>query len=148
MQHSAERIVITHAGSLPRPAELGTMFAHLSHHEPIDRGALDRMVETATREVIRKQIECGIDVGNNGEQPRESFFTYVQHRMSGFGGRSERPRFKDVWQFPSFTARMAAMTAGMAVDLLHAPKALGPVRYEHREPLERECDDYLRLAGE
>src|SRR5713226_1318505 len=146
MQHSAERIVITHAGSLPRPAELGTMFAHLSHHEPIDRGALDRLVETATREVIRRQLECGIDIGNNGEQPRESFFTYVQHRMSGFGGRSERPRFKDIWNYPSFLDLALPFRGAIKVDLLHAPKAVGEVRYVDRRPLARECDDFLRIV--
>ena len=150
MQHSTKRILTTHAGSLPRPAELAGMFAHLSRREPIDRAAMDHAIETATRNVIRQQLECGIDVGNNGEQPRESFFTYVQHRMSGFGGRSERPRFKDIWQFPSFAARLSAAFASNSsmVDLLHAPKALGPVRYVNREPLERECDDYLRIASE
>ncbi|MGH7840467.1 MAG: hypothetical protein ACREQT_02990 [Candidatus Binataceae bacterium] len=68
--------------------------------------------------------------------------------MSGFGGRSERPRFKDVWAYPNFTARMAAMSAGMKVDLLHAPQALGAVTYTNRAPLERECADYLRIVGE
>jgi 5-methyltetrahydropteroyltriglutamate--homocysteine methyltransferase len=43
---------------------------------------------------------------------------------------------------------MAAMTAGMTVDLLHAPQAIGEVRYTNSEPLERECADYLRLAGQ
>jgi 5-methyltetrahydropteroyltriglutamate--homocysteine methyltransferase len=148
MQHSMKRILTTHAGSLPRPAELGAMFAHLSRREPVDHAAMDRAVEAATRDVIRKQLECGIDIGNNGEQPRESFFTYVQHRMSGFGGRSERPRFKDIWQFPSFAARLAALASGTMVDLLHAPKAIDTVRYVNREPLERECDDYLRIAKE
>ncbi|HLW71105.1 MAG TPA: cobalamin-independent methionine synthase II family protein [Candidatus Binataceae bacterium] len=146
MRHSEDRILTTHAGSLPRPSDLGQMFARASRHEPVDQSALAAAVEAATRDVIRRQHECGIDIGNNGEQPRESFFTYVQHRMSGFGGRSERPRFKDVWEYPTFTARMAAMSAGMSVDLLHAPQALGAVAYRDRAPLEREIADYLRLA--
>src|ERR1700730_2917967 len=106
MLRSIDRILTTHAGSLPRPHELGAMFAGLSRGEAVDRAALDRTVEAATRTAIQKQLACGIDVGNNGEQPRESFFTYVRHRMSGFGGRSERPRFQDVWEFPTFTTRM------------------------------------------
>src|SRR5713226_5731797 len=149
MQHSAERIVITHAGSLPRPAELGTMFAHLSHHEPIDRGALDRLVETATREVIRRQLECGIDIGNNGEQPRESFFTYVQHRMTGFGGRSERPPFKDRMAFPSYAQGfLGGYAARPRVNLLHPPKAIGAVAYADTGPLERESALFRRVLSE
>ena len=90
MQHSEKRILTTHAGSLPRPRELAEMFGRLSRHEPVDAAAMEQAVHDATRRVVRMQAECGIDVGNNGEQSRESFFTYVQHRMSGFGGQSQR----------------------------------------------------------
>src|SRR5436190_857214 len=117
MQYSERRILTTHAGSLPRPVHLGELFGQLSRRESINRAALDTAIEAATRDVIRKQLESGIDVGNNGEQPRESFFTYVQHRMSGFGGR-ERPRFKDMSAYPTFLKQLAALSSGMKVDLL------------------------------
>jgi 5-methyltetrahydropteroyltriglutamate--homocysteine methyltransferase len=124
------------------------MLARLSRHEPISEANLNGMIETATREVIGKQLDAGIDVGNNGEQPRESFFTYVQHRMSGFGGRSERPLIADVVAYPLYLARLTAMIGPDSVDLLHAPKAMGEVRYVNREPLEQECADYVRIAAE
>jgi 5-methyltetrahydropteroyltriglutamate--homocysteine methyltransferase len=148
MKHSEERILTTHAGSLPRPNELAEMFGRLSHHEPVDRAAIEREIEQSTRRVVRMQSECGIDVGNNGEQSRESFFTYVQHRMSGFGGRSERPRIADIWDYPSFLEMARPFRAGMKVDLLHAPKAIGEVRYVDRAPLDRECDQFLKLIDE
>jgi 5-methyltetrahydropteroyltriglutamate--homocysteine methyltransferase len=148
MQHSEKQILTTHAGSLPRPAELADLFGKLSRREAVDQVAMDHAIDEATRRVVQKQIECGIDVGNNGEQPRESFFTYVQHRMSGFGGQSQRPLLSDVWSYPSFVENMAAMLRGrVKVDLLHAPKAVGDVRYIDRAPLEKECDDYLRIAA-
>ena len=124
------------------------MFAHLSRAEPVDHAALEHSIAAATRNVIRQQAACGVDIGNDGEQARESFFTYVQHRMSGFGGRSERPRFSDIWNYPSFVERFAARTSDAHVDLLHAPKAQGSVRYSDRGPLERECNQYLRLLDE
>jgi 5-methyltetrahydropteroyltriglutamate--homocysteine methyltransferase len=148
MKHSEERILTTHAGSLPRPNELAEMFGRLSHHEPVDGAAIEREIEQSTRRVVRMQSECGIDVGNNGEQSRESFFTYVQHRMSGFGGRSERPRIADIWDYPSFLEMARPFRAGMKVDLLHAPKAIGEVRYVDRAPLDRECDQFLKLIDE
>jgi hypothetical protein len=43
------------------------MLARLSRHEPIHEANLNVSVETATREVIRKQLDAGIDIGNNGE---------------------------------------------------------------------------------
>ena len=148
MQRSEKRILTTHAGSLPRPKELAEMFGRMSRHEPVDQDALARLIEDATRRVVKRQIECGIDVGNNGEQSRESFFTYVQHRMSGFGGRSERPRARDVMSYPTFVELYRSMRQQVRVDLFHAPKAIGEVHYTDRAPLERECDDYLRIIAE
>ncbi len=97
MLRSEKRILTTHAGSLPRPKALNEMFVKKSRREPLDASALEAEIEAATREA-----ECGIDVGNDGEQPRESFFTYVQHRMSGFGGESQRPVMRDITHYPSF----------------------------------------------
>jgi 5-methyltetrahydropteroyltriglutamate--homocysteine methyltransferase len=148
MKYSEKRILITHAGSLPRPSGLAEMFGRLSRHEPVDNSAMEQAIEDSTRRVVRMQAECGIDVGNNGEQPRESFFTYVQHRMSGFGGRSERPRIADIWSYPGFFDIARPFRAAMKVDLLHAPKAIGEVRYVDHRPLEKECDDFLRIVGE
>src|SRR5262249_20492254 len=148
MKHSENRILTTHAGSLPRPRGLADMFASLSRHEPVDNSAIEHAIEESTRRVVRMQAECGIDVGNNGEQSRESFFTYVQHRMSGFGGISDRPRIADVWDYPSFLEIALPFRRSLKVDLLHAPKAIGEVKYVDRRPLEKECDDFLRIVGE
>lgn len=84
MPNPENRILTTHAGSLPRPKELAEMLGRKSRHEPVDEAALEQQIADSTRRVVARQLECGIDIGNNGEQARESFFTYVQHRMSGF----------------------------------------------------------------
>jgi 5-methyltetrahydropteroyltriglutamate--homocysteine methyltransferase len=108
------RILTTHAGSLPRPKALVEMFARLSRREPVDASELHRAIEEATRRAIDRQLAAGIDVGNDGEQPRESFFTYVQHRMSGFGGQSQRPIMRDIVEYPSFAEwkKLEALRAG------------------------------------
>lgn len=148
MLRSEKRILTTHAGSLPRPRELGEMFGRLSRGEAVDRAAMDRLIDDSTRRVVAKQIESGIDVGNNGEQPRESFFTYVQHRMSGFGGCSERPRVTDMWAYPSYLEMLRRLRDRMQVDLFHAPKAIAEVKYTGRAAVEKECDDFLKIATE
>jgi 5-methyltetrahydropteroyltriglutamate--homocysteine methyltransferase len=148
MQRSEKRILTTHAGSLPRPARLADMLARISRHEPVDNSELDHEIEESIRRAVRMQAECGIDIGNNGEQPRESFFTYVQHRMSGFGGRSERPRLADIWTYPTFLKVILPFRDAIKVDLLHAPKAIGDVRYIDRAAAEKECDAFLRIVGE
>jgi 5-methyltetrahydropteroyltriglutamate--homocysteine methyltransferase len=85
-------------------------------------------------------MEVGIDVGNNGEMGRESFFTYLQHRMTGFGGTSTRPIMADLLRYPgSLERRRQAMGSQERVDVLHAPKAIGAVRYLNAEPIAQEC---------
>jgi len=148
MQRSETRILTTHAGSLPRPKELVAMQVRLSRKEPVDAAALDNLVEQSTRRVIAAQLAAGIDVGNNGEQARESFFTYVQHRLSGFGGQSNRPIMKDIIHYASFLELKLPEFSRDMVSLMNAPMAVGEVRYVDRSALEKECADFLRIAGE
>jgi 5-methyltetrahydropteroyltriglutamate--homocysteine methyltransferase len=144
---SDTRILTTHAGSLPRPAALVAMLVRVSRREPVDPAALAAAVEAATHDAIARQLDAGIDVGNDGEQPRESFFTYVQHRMSGFAGTSERPLMRDLVHYPSFVALKFPELSRPMVSLLNAPKATGPVAYADRTPLERDCAAFRRLLG-
>ncbi|MNC92751.1 hypothetical protein D3C83_92330 [compost metagenome] len=57
----------------------------------MDAALLAQAAAKATRRAVAQQLDLGIDVGNDGEQPRESFFTYLRYRMSGFSGESARP---------------------------------------------------------
>ncbi|HZQ37164.1 MAG TPA: methionine synthase, partial [Dehalococcoidia bacterium] len=140
MLRSETRILTTHAGSLPRPPALVELFVRQSHGEPVDAAALDAAVREATRRAVAWQVESGIDIGNDGEQARESFFTYVRHRMSGFGGEADRPPFQDMQAFPTYLERFRGGPASrQRVSLVRPPKALGAVAYTNREPLEREC---------
>ena len=147
MHRSDTRVLTTHAGSLPRPRPLVDLLVRKSRHEPVDPTALADAVEVATAAAIAKQLDVGIDVGNNGEQPRESFFTYVQHRMSGFGGQSNRALMRDIVYLPSFLALKVREYERPMVSLLSAPQARDEVRYVDRAPLEQECAAYWRLAA-
>ena len=148
MQQSATRILTTHAGSLPRPKALVELLVRKSRREPVDEAALRAAVLDSTRHVIARQLEVGIDVGNDGEQPRESFFTYVQHRMSGFGGASQRAIMRDIVRYPSFLELKLPEFSRTMVSLVAAPAAVGEVRYVDRSAVERECADFRRLAAE
>src|SRR5690606_22768728 len=100
MKLSEGRILTTHAGSLPRPKALTELYARRAHGQPVEQAKLDAAAREATKWVVAKQRETGIDVANNGEQAREGFFLYVQHRMSGFGGRWTRPPWRDLVSYP------------------------------------------------
>ncbi len=148
MPNSENRILTTHAGSLPRPKDLVALFGRKSRHEPVDEAALEQMATESTRRVIARQLECGIDIGNNGEQARESFFTYVQHRMSGFSGKSQRPFMSDLIRYPGYLAFIGLDASKLQVDLMHAPQATGEIRYTGLEVVKKECADFRRALDE
>ena len=76
MQRSSDRILTTHTGSLPRPRELTRLYALRARGDTVDEAEIDRAGREAVR-IVGKQREAGIDVGNNGEQQRDSFFLYL-----------------------------------------------------------------------
>ena len=149
MLHSTDRILTTHAGSLPRPRSLVALHTARFAGAPVDDAELERAAEEASRAALARQIEAGIDIVNNGEMGRESFFTYVQHRMIGFGGTSTRPIMADLLRHPgSLERRRQAMGSDERVDLLRAPKCVAEVRYVNAAPVERECRQLRRLLDE
>jgi 5-methyltetrahydropteroyltriglutamate--homocysteine methyltransferase len=140
MQQSDRRILTTHAGSLPRPKALTALYVRRSRGEGIDADELARSARAATARAVEKQLEVGIDVGNDGEQARESFFTHVQHRMTGFGGSSQRPLMRDLAAWPSFLELAAPQFARDSVSLMSAPKAIGAVHSLGAAAITRECE--------
>ncbi len=149
MKKSTDRILTTHAGSLPRPVALSDLLSSRYKGGDVDPALLDQAAEAASRSAIAAQIDAGIDIINNGEMGRESFFSYVQHRMTGFGGTSTRPIMSDLRRYPgSLERRRQAMGTGERVDLLRAPKAISEVRYVDPGPIEAECKQLRRLLEE
>ncbi len=143
MRWSDERILTTHTGSLPRPPELTRLYVRRARGEAIDRAELDRVGKAALRRIVDKQIEAGVDIGNNGEQQREAFFLYVRHRMSGFGDSWQRWPRGDVERYPLLKQQMAQMLAAReAVGNYQPPKAIGEVRYVDDAELNAEIADF------
>jgi 5-methyltetrahydropteroyltriglutamate--homocysteine methyltransferase len=134
---SEKRILTTHTGSLPRPRRLAELHGRRSRGEAVDAGDLARAVEEATAQVIAAQVAAGIDVGNDGEQARESFVTYVQHRVTGFGGKGRRPQKLDLLDHPDFIELMRNRRG--EVNLMAAPAAIADVAYRDTAEAEAEC---------
>ena len=150
MQLSTSRILTTHTGSLPRPRELTRLYALRARGDIVDAAEIDRAGREAVRAVVRKQHDAGIDVGNNGEQPRDSFFLYLKTRLSGLGGSWERPSRADVDRYPDFkrmwTEQHASKTQVSALGGL--PKAIGEVRYLDDRAINDECRDLNAVLAE
>ena len=100
MLMSSDRILVSHVGSLPRAERLTDLLIRQEAGETIDTAELAREVEMATAYVIGKQVEAGVDVGNDGEQSRVGFQTYVPRCLCGFGGESKRPPARDQARIP------------------------------------------------
>ena len=139
MLTTGSRFVVTHAGSLPRPRELAALHGRRSRGEPVSAEELATAIATATADAIARQIAVGIDIGNDGEQARESFFTYVRHRMSGFGGASRRPGMRDLREHPDYLELARPRYERAQVDLMHAPAAVDAVAYADVAELDAEC---------
>jgi 5-methyltetrahydropteroyltriglutamate--homocysteine methyltransferase len=139
MLTSESRMLTTHTGSLPRPPLLAEMHGRRSRGEPVDPVALKLAVGEATAASIAAQFKAGIDVGNDGEQARESFFTYVQHRMTGFGGTSQRAFMQDLVDHPDFIELALPRFSRMKVNLMAAPAAVSGVAYRDTTEMADEC---------
>lgn len=150
MLRSTDRILTTHTGSLPRPPALTALYARRAAGEAVDAAALDLAGKAATRHVVRKQIECGIDVGNNGEQQREAFFLYVRHRMSGFGGGWHRRPFADTARYQGFAAWGDLLSSGCpsVSNRDGVPEAVGAVEYLDPALVQAECDEFAATLRE
>jgi 5-methyltetrahydropteroyltriglutamate--homocysteine methyltransferase len=136
---SESRFLTTHAGSLPRPPLLAELHGRRSRGEDVDEEELRAAVAQATAAVIAAQVEVGIDIGNDGEQARESFFTYVQHRMTGFGGTGLRSPFRDLAEHPDFVEMALPRAQRIKVNLFQTPAAIADVTYRDTGEVEAEC---------
>jgi 5-methyltetrahydropteroyltriglutamate--homocysteine methyltransferase len=150
MQRSTSRILTTHTGSLPRPRELTRLYALRARGDAVDAAEIDRAGREAVRAIVCKQHDAGIDVGNNGEQQRDSFFLYLKARLSGLGGSWERPSRADVDRYPDFKRmwieQHAARTQVSALAGL--PKAVGEVRYLDERAIEDECRHFNAVLAD
>jgi 5-methyltetrahydropteroyltriglutamate--homocysteine methyltransferase len=103
----------------------------------------------AVRAIVPKQAEVGIDVGNNGEQQRDSFFLYLKERLTGLGGTWQRPSRADVDRYPVFKKRWLQQTSSQARVSPNEglPMATGDVRYKDPAAIEAECRDFKNVLA-
>ena len=94
MKRSTDRILVTHVGSLARPKDLMEMLVARNEGKSYDSGALAKRTREAVAEVVQKQIECGVDIVNDGELGKSNFSRYTRERLSGFVERAADPNFK------------------------------------------------------
>ena len=84
MRRSTERVLTTHVGSLPRPADLHAMSVARGKDEKIDETRYALRVRQAVSDIVKKQVMLGIDIVDDGEMSKPSFITYINDRLAGF----------------------------------------------------------------
>src|SRR5581483_10877508 len=149
MKRSTQRILTTHVGSLARADSLLDLLRLKEQGQPYDREALGQRVRDAVADVVRKQVESGIDIVTDGEQGKSGFFTYVIERFNGFErkppapGKEMRPRSagREYLAFPEYYAwseRIAAPFGGRSGRGRDHDICTGPIRYKGHEAVQRD----------
>jgi len=141
MQTSTKRILTTHAGSLPRPADLLEMTLARMQGRPVDGVARAARLPSAVKEIVQKQIELGIDVIDDGEYSKPSFVTYVSERLGGYEvEKNSAPRVpwagsREALAFPEF---YATSLSGSRPDRM---VCTGPVTYKGHKLVQRDIEN-------
>jgi 5-methyltetrahydropteroyltriglutamate--homocysteine methyltransferase len=146
MIFSRDRILTTHVGSLPRNEKLSELLVRQEAGESLDASEMASEMDEAVRHVVDKQVEAGIDIGNDGEQQRVGFQTYVPQRMSGFGGVSKRRRGREFEEFPELVASLMRRFPHVSRQQ-NAPECQGELHYRDIKPLESEIARFKKIAG-
>jgi 5-methyltetrahydropteroyltriglutamate--homocysteine methyltransferase len=146
MRRSTDRILTTHCGSLPRPADLLDLMKARLSGEPHESGRYDERLRGAVSDIVRQQAERGIDVVSDGEQSKPGFFSYVSERLDGFTPATGEGGFSlfeaEVRDFPEyyedyFGRAMHGGTVAPVVPVL----CTDPVRYRGHVALRHDIDN-------
>ena len=126
MKRSTDRILTTHTGSLPRTAKVVELLLAEQHNPGARKAELDAAVREAIAHVVQKQIECGIDIINDGEQGRTDYTVHVLDRLAGFAGESTPPLGAGDPEFPE----LARLLAHFASPFQYRPACTGEVTWK------------------
>lgn len=147
MKRSTDRILTTHAGSLPRPDDLREMITAKDEGRAYDPEALAQRVQRAVTEVVQMQIESGIDIINDGEESKRSFSTYARERLGGYEERPPTPEElpsmisgRDMQEFPEYFASRGGF--GGAAANTRQVFCNGPLRYIGQAAIQADIDHF------
>jgi 5-methyltetrahydropteroyltriglutamate--homocysteine methyltransferase len=156
MQTSTDRILTTHTGSIARPDDLIELMRAKENGRPYDREAFEALAASAVEDCVRRQVEAGLDVINDGEQRKSGFATYLTERIGGFEplpydeNDSPMRAWREVGEFPEYYDRY--FKTAMFGAMLSPPLRLvcrGPVTYIGREALATDIANLrAALAGQ
>jgi 5-methyltetrahydropteroyltriglutamate--homocysteine methyltransferase len=158
MKPSTDRIRTTHTGSLPRPAEILEALHAKFEGGRFDEAAYESLVKKHVRDIVRRQVEAGIDVVSDGECSKPSFRAYLAERIGGFEARVPKggmaapgpldPNGRDATMFPDYY-RAVQEHSPFANTVRVAPRVcVGPIRYLGQKFLQRDIANLKQAMSE
>jgi 5-methyltetrahydropteroyltriglutamate--homocysteine methyltransferase len=138
MQSSTDRILTTHVGSLPRSEAVTDVV--FSHEKGQELAGADTIIRNAVNDVVRQQVQSGVDLVSDGEMSKISYATYIKDRISGFDGDSERDPPSDLEAFPRFLERQAK-SGGTPTH--SRPCCVGEIEVKDMGPVKTDIDNLL-----
>src|SRR5499426_791155 len=135
---STERFLTTHTGSLPRPADLIRMMFAKEEGVPVDPAALGARIRAAVAEIVKRQVDAGVAIVNDGEMSKPSYATYVKDRLNGFGGASHPLQYRDLVDFPEMAKRVFGDPGR---SRRRTPACDGPIAVRDPRAAERDVDN-------
>jgi 5-methyltetrahydropteroyltriglutamate--homocysteine methyltransferase len=152
MKRSDHRILTTHTGSLPRPADLVAALNAKELGEIHDAGALNERVRRAIADIVRRQADTGLDVINDGEHSKVSWMAYARGRLAGLEEIDSPVRFRGATRdsqafgaaYEDMRLMLAARSSALVAKRTVRPKAWvcsGPVAYVGQDELRADIDN-------
>jgi len=138
LKTSIDRILTTHVGSLPRSQAVTEVVFARDKGVSLDEAAASATIAAAVSDVVRRQVEAGIDVVSDGEMSKISYATYIKERLTGFAGDTAREPGQDLVEFPAILNKLAALGSTAKYT---RPRCVGEIRVSTTDPLNADLDN-------
>ena len=149
MLHSTERILVTHTGSLPRPRELIEAMLAENEGRALDPADYEERLRRSVQDIVRRQMDLGVDIVDDGELSKRGFAVYAHQRLDGLTatGRvrvSPWDNSRESQAFPEFYAATRPV-AGKPNPSNMQMACTGPIAYTAQDRLMQDLAN-LRAA--
>lgn len=138
MRRSTDRILTTHVGSLPRSQAVTDVLFARERNEVSDAQTAASVIANAVTEVVRRQVQVGVDVVSDGEMSKISYATYIADRFAGFGGDTPREPGQDLVEFPELLKKLAERGS---TAKYRRPRCVGEIRVKNLAPLQADLNN-------
>ena len=146
MKTSRDRILTTHVGSLPRSEAVVDLLQRREKGAAVDPAEFNRVVRSAVADIVKRQVDLGIDAVSDGETGKIGYSTYVTDRLTGFSSEGPTETAKphlDLAPFPELRRKMGLLTGPRPFKRV---SCVGPVKVRDRAPLDHDLDNMWRAT--